>query len=54
MSEGSNHCVALAKIVIKGRGLYGKGKIRKVLASGRMDRKEKYERKVWEKLMKLG
>ena len=55
MYEESNHYVVLGKINIIGRWEYGRrnGKVSKVLASERMDRietKEKYERKVCERL----
>ena len=57
MYEGTDHYVVLAKIKMKGRWEYGrkngKGKVSKVLASERMDRKEfkeEYERKICERL----
>ena len=56
MFEGSDHYILSAKIKIKGRWVYswknGKGKVSKVLSSGRMNRKEdreEYERMVCEK-----
>ena len=55
MFQGSDHYTVLAKIRTRGRWEYnrskGKGKVNKVLASEKMDRKEvkeKYERIVCE------